>query len=764
MAEAIAPIPVEDVTHSDQDATSESSGDESRLEAPVDLMVTTRARRSNAGNRMSTLLAKSAEQEEEEWGEEWEDAPNEEDFQGGDVNEQEDYNMDSSSSEEDVEGADEDDAGEKELRKAERQERNKKRKATTNPFAARVAAATRKKVKLDVPGASDAQSRSSFGRPRPKKKSERASWIPTVEDGPVRTSSRKQTVANKETTMAKLKEKDRRRDDTLAMMKAAEARKAKAKEPPLTQAERLAEAARNERINKKTLHRWEEAEEARAAERQAKIDALKNRQIDGPFIRFYSGPAIWVDDSIKYTGKDAPTLDDLDEKLNKEFRDAQKNESSPNEEVKHDEDQQQDSTEAQPSGQQSATSAEYQPQAPPIQLGHASPLQEDVHHVQPSSTPSHVPPPTATIPPQQDTSQLPWTAASQGGDIFMGSHGISYPNNSVFAPSHPDSFLFGIDQYAHNQQTSPTPDNLPPNPFTQASPFQQPYAPQTHSPFPQVHPSMDPSHPNDPTIGSQSPVQPFQNPPPAPLPPPPPCRKEIRRALRNLLILSSFPDLDLPPQPTTSRSASKTAASMLKDKDRSALIHISSTLFHWSPADAATFVTAILSTSSTKPRKKDGIPPTAAELAFKPSHKICPVTNLQARYKDPETGMAYRDARAFGVLRGLVGGGFVWSGELGCYVGGRAKPLESMQGKGFLGMPPAKNVPKRFGEMLPKKPVAPLPASSAPEAAAAVSSVQDPGVGETARMVEGAHDRSGGAMDTPSRLPAVKTEGTGGVV
>ncbi|KAH8724309.1 hypothetical protein GQ44DRAFT_773238 [Phaeosphaeriaceae sp. PMI808] len=90
------------------------------------------------------------------------------------------------------------------------------------------------------------------------------------------------------------------------------------------------------------------------------------------------------------------------------------------------------------------------------------------------------------------------------------------------------------------------------------------------------------------------------------------------------------------------------------------------------------------------------------EAALKPVKPLCAVTNAVARYRDPETGIAYRDARAFGVLRGVVGGGFVWSGDLGCYVGGRAKPLESMGGKGFLGMPPVKGVPRRFLEMQKK--------------------------------------------------------------
>lgn len=86
------------------------------------------------------------------------------------------------------------------------------------------------------------------------------------------------------------------------------------------------------------------------------------------------------------------------------------------------------------------------------------------------------------------------------------------------------------------------------------------------------------------------------------------------------------------------------------------------------------------------------------EALARPRKDLCAVSNLEAKYRDPETGIAYRDSRAFGVLRGVVGGGFVWCGEAGCYVGGRAKPMEGM-GKGFSGMPPVRGVPKRFLEM-----------------------------------------------------------------
>ncbi|KAF1961931.1 YL1-domain-containing protein [Byssothecium circinans] len=620
---------------------------------------------------MSTLIAKAAEEEAEEWGEEWEEAPNEEDFVGDEPNDQEDFNLDSSSSEEE-DGGDDEDAGEKELRKAERQERIKKRKPATNPFAARFAAAARKRVKLDVPSTTG----SPAPAPRPKKKSERASWIPTEEDGPVRTSSRRQTVANKQSTLAKLQEKDKRRDDTLSMMKAAEARKLKDQPKPLTQAERLAEAARVERQNSKSLHRWEAEEEVRAAERQAKIDAFKNRQIEGPFIRFYSGPAIWVDDKIKYTGKDAPSIESLEEKLNKE---------APS-----------------PSSNPIQSSAGDQVTVNPPQ--HYNVLdQSQTSSALPttSAEPQNLPPINAeAVPTSQDPAQYPTPS----------SHSTAYVN---FAPHEKtDTFLFGMEQYAQPHQErsiqQPAPfqtsqPELPPNPFIFNSQFTQP------------HPSL-----NDPLLSTDGIFPPsnllsqFQKPPP---PPAPPKRKVIQRALRNLITLSSFSNLDAIPS-TSSRL--KTPASLLKDKDRTALIQLSAALFTWSQADATTFVNAMVNAPKTKKEK---------EALAKPRKELCAVSNQEARYRDPETGIAYRDSRAFGVLRGVVGGGFVWCGEAGCYVGGRAKPMEGM-GKGFSGMPPVRGVPKRFLEMqrdVPKRaasqPQSQQPDTQGPGARAEVTSV-----------------------------------------
>ena len=681
---------VDDAAPSDRDEKASESAEESEADAPAELMVVSRSRRSNAGNRMSTLLAQAA-QEDNEWGEEWAEAPNEEEFVGDDANDQDDFNMDSSSSEgEEDEGA-EDDTGEKELRRAERQERIKKRKVATNPFAARLAAAARKKVKLDVPTTDQ-----PAAPVRPKKKSERASWIPTPEDGPIRTSSRKQTVANKEHTMAKLKEKDRRRDDTLAMMKAAEARKAKDEPKAMTQAERLAEAARVERVNSKSLHRWEIAEEQRAAERQAQLDALKNRQIEGPFIRYYSGPAIWVDDKIKYTGKDAPTLEEVEREANKKILAGPKVENPSPAAV--------DQTAAGlPAMLENATDVSNQ--LPSVEAPAPSKLQQPPHTEDPSETAASQ---------QAQPSQAPVQEHSTD------SHSMPNPSTIMFAPPEiPTSFLSGLEQYASEQQGAPPQNTTQPTsqanetlvgrsqaPATSAAtipanPFQPPTSHPDATSLP-PNPFYTPTAHDDPLL--QTPqnanmlLHQFQRPPLPAAPPAPPRKKIIRRALRNLLILSSFPNLDAPISTTRAR----TTSSILKEKDRSALVQLSTTLFGWNTADATSFVTSILNAPKTK-KERDTLPKIKREL--------CAVTNQIARYKDPGTGIAYRDQKAFKVLRGVVGGGFVWSGALGCYVGGRAKDRDSSSS----GVKPAVGVPSRFVQMAKRVDVpAPTPTPATP--------------------------------------------------
>jgi vacuolar protein sorting-associated protein 72 len=82
---------------------------------------------------------------------------------------------------------------------------------------------------------------------------------------------------------------------------AAKRRKASAPKA-MSQADRIAEAARTERQNAKSLNRWEAEEKKRAEEQKAKLDALKNRKLDGPVITWWSGPSIWQNGRLISTG------------------------------------------------------------------------------------------------------------------------------------------------------------------------------------------------------------------------------------------------------------------------------------------------------------------------------------------------------------------------------------------------------------------------------------------------------------------------------
>lgn len=266
---------------SGSDASSDSDDSE-----PVETLIAGRDRRATAGNRMANLIEREDDDEvallfAQEDGEE------DVEFEGSDEDAS-DAELDSSSDDEDQgpNAKDDDDLeGEKELERAAKAQRAKKRKAAQDAFT--TVAGLRKKVKIDPTTPSAAPP------PRPKKKSERVSWLPDVNDGPVRASARKQTVENKEVTHARLKDHAVKRAKIVAQMRKAEREREKQRPKQMTQVDRLAEAAKTERKNSKSLNRWEEMERRRADEQAAKLAALKIRKLEGPVISWWSGMATW---------------------------------------------------------------------------------------------------------------------------------------------------------------------------------------------------------------------------------------------------------------------------------------------------------------------------------------------------------------------------------------------------------------------------------------------------------------------------------------
>ncbi len=282
----------EDTPMRSDDKSSDSGSSSSEEEEQTEWLATTRRKRSTAGNRLSTLIQQAAAEDDEL---ELLFAEDEDDVGFEDVEDDaSDVQMDSSDDDDDqgpTAGAEELE-GEKELQQQARAERQaKKRKANDG-----IPKAFRKRVKID-PTAPNATP------PRPKKKSERASWIPTPQDAPTRASARSTTKLSKEQLHAQMLEREKRRLRQLAIMEKAEKKKNAEKPKEITQEDRLAEAARVETRNAQSLNSWEEAEKIREEERRAKLEALHNRKMQGPYITWWSGLAEWVGGKLKRVGK-----------------------------------------------------------------------------------------------------------------------------------------------------------------------------------------------------------------------------------------------------------------------------------------------------------------------------------------------------------------------------------------------------------------------------------------------------------------------------
>ena len=291
-----------------QSENGQSASDADTSSSPTELMVHTRTRRSNAGNRMSKLIAiEEADDIGRSLYEALEDVPDDDDFSNSEsVIDADDISLESSAGEEtsDNEGhvtGNGELEGEKELEKEERNARRAVKRKAHDAFLKRPGFL--KRAKLRDSHVKESTS-TSILTPTPaqlpvtpieqvrRKKSERVSWLDTegsLDNSSRRLSSRSSTLKSRAETHQRLLSKERTRLITVATMKAAEERREALKQKPLTQADRLAEAARMERLNARSLNRWEEAERKKVAERRARLEAQRNRCIEGEFIRFWSG-------------------------------------------------------------------------------------------------------------------------------------------------------------------------------------------------------------------------------------------------------------------------------------------------------------------------------------------------------------------------------------------------------------------------------------------------------------------------------------------
>ncbi|KAG9236979.1 YL1 nuclear protein-domain-containing protein, partial [Amylocarpus encephaloides] len=631
------------------DSDSGSGSESGEQEQEVEWLATSRQRRSTAGNRLNSLL--QAEEPDDDLELLFAEAEDDEVFDVEDADS--DVQMDSSDDDDDqgpAAGAD-DLEGEKELQNQAKAELKAKRRKLNDGIPK-----IYKKVKID-PTAAQAHTQAS----RPKKKSERASWIPTAEDAPTRSSARGTTQKSKQELLLQMQDREIKRLKQLKHMEKAAAAKEAAKKPPMTQGDRLREAAKVEKSNKKSLSRWEEMEQQREEEQRERLAALQNRTLEGPVITWWSGKAEWVGGKLKKVGllivRDEPKekagrkrkVAEMEEEPSK-IADASKctsisdpravlaSTTSANDKIP-DQKEGKGLIDRPPSSKTPPTNLD-----PTIR----TPSPSNIPLTQPRSPPLRTPTPSPTkqTPPPNSSLQPPQE------------HPLPPPPPPLPPPPRPSSCLAPPpmhgpyppppDQNGHRKSSvlAPPPMHGPipppyshlasnPHPTQGQNPFQPPFK---LAPPMQLH--FDGSAPL-PGFGynfiapNQTPYPgTIQAPPHAPPPfpalpapenktPPPPAREHTAI---NYLILNNF-DNDA-----------------IKDKD--------------------------IQTQILFKRKFQKIPLlTNYQTGTKPSHSLCAITSYPAKYRDPCTGLEYNSVYAYKEIQRLKRAEYKWSNLVGCYVG-----------------------------------------------------------------------------------------------
>ncbi|KAH0841610.1 putative signal transducer [Fonsecaea pedrosoi] len=637
-------------------SATESSEDESEEEL-VETLIAGRERRKTAGNRYDrdmileevanvdeqdevTLLFADNEEEEDE------------EFKSGD----EDEDADMSSSDDDDQGpnaAADDLEGEKEIQKQAKEERAKKRKAD---LALTSVAGMRKKLKTDPtrPAAASIA-------PKPSKKKERVTWVHDPDSG--RSSLRKQTIAHRAETIARLKESEAQSKKLKALKEQREKEKARDVPKELTQADRLAEAARVERQNAKSLNRWETMEKKRQEELAAKLAALKDRKLEGPVVTWLSAKAKWIGPKLNKIGtRDAP---------------------DPGEGK---------TTETKKRGRKSKAYLEQLAAERSGGLGRAGALQTG------SVTTAQAQEPTSNQPdePNKDTIIIIPAAPSPKG---------APPEITLTVPQdHEDTFLKGIHEYADMQTDSNPTESRRVSPIPQESTARQDTAKQletqqssraltedTPDQVVQVPtPDMTDNVVIKPEVSiEQIPISESNVPQEQTQIQGPVTTEEQTRPAEN----DEQKEKLQPFQGIEQKQHTPPASAI--DKPEQTEIAQESTQTEQTPLDGTTApVTApeppLVEEESTRnmvilerfeelssqSRQEYSLFYNNRKTAKPVKHiqELCSVTMLPVRYRDRETGIGFANAGAYKKLQELKEHKFVWSSMLGCYVGREGEP------------------------------------------------------------------------------------------
>ncbi|KAI1085730.1 YL1-domain-containing protein [Whalleya microplaca] len=754
-------------------SNTDSSSDDDDLSdedapTPVEWLATARERRSTAGNRLKSMIAAEEPDDELEllFAEDGDDAGfTDVEDDGSDVQ------MDSSSDDEDAQENADDLEGEKELEKQARESRQAARKRKAQEA---IPIKFRKKVKIAPTAARS--STAPAPEPRPKKKSERTSWLPSLADMPTRASKRETTMLSKEQLHQQMIEREVKRLKQVEAMERKAKKMEALKKPPMTQAQRLAEAAIIEKKNSKSLNRWEEAEKQREEERKAKLAALNNRTLDGPVVTFWSGVGEWVDGKLRHVGK----IVTIEEKPIKKKRvsavghdapaDASKEKTGPEEPSQNPsqdkadggaKDKDPNTQETKQDEAKSTTTATAVPPHPKetedkkslptmeTTTTPAEPAQTAVTEASPAA-PAAIPQksepsPSVTAPgppisqPQVPKPPEPKPQAVKPPDMrppvtsnyttsmfappqqsqLMKPPELKRPSNSFLAPPagvSKSGLSMPMIGY-HSTATTSRPSNVlaPPNTAQVQSPLSMPQG-ENRLPTP------TPPHPTQPSKNiaqTHTPASipaPVQTPRPTPAPSPKPAQLSTPKPAR--------------PTQASARSTQKTPLGTLKPtKTNTPRQQAKETPPPPPPSPPAngkaTRNCIILQNFNENAVKEKAVQnqilfgKDMAKLGKPAPAPRCAITHHPARYRDPQTGLPYYNAYAFREIQKLQRGEYKWSRMVGAWIGSGSFAATGVPAR-FLD-PDAPGPPKKVEVAEGSKDAAPEPG----KAAAAEPTVSD---------------------------------------
>lgn len=699
---------------SDDDSSASSASEAEDINKSG--LVATRAKRRTAGNLYETLRANLDDEELQKELLAEDEAEDAEDYLASD-REDDEAAMESSSSDEDADAGAGEDEGERELKKAERMEQRKKRKAQDARLRI-PGLAPKKKVKLadDAKGSEDPGTESERARlaKKKKKKSERSNWLPEAADAPTRQSRRELAVKNREVIHANLKESAVRSEKQKQLMKDAAKRVRMTDRLPLTQEQRYEKCRRIEKETAKELGRTEREEAERIRIREEILAAKRKREIEGPVMRTWSGSGVFEDGKLKVKRLGSKTMKEYEVEAKKRDEEAaeearKKAEEARKEALRKEEEAREEARrqEEEAKKREAERLEEERKERERIEAARIEAEQAEAREKENEKA-------AMDLFDWGGESSRPGTAdqamvdAPQADDPLKGDIPLDtptelptetktepLPEQSLDNATDPSqSWLSGIHEYAAQTETTaplkeqpiatdaPVPSiiKFEAQPLHDGSLMDLPASvPATQSEL-SIQPAQLTAPPGAPALTAEAPqpgwlpgtttfsAKPQPQPstvaqPPQPTatpqePPPPPAPVLREQAQRSLLILSAFPALDAPVTTATGKPRRSLAASTTNPLESTPL---SRTLIPNSHPTLTSEQARYLS-RTLKRNRLDALPDP-------PAKPKCAVTGWPAKYTDPKTGLPYADLQVYKIIQRMVAGGSAWSALLGAWVG-----------------------------------------------------------------------------------------------